>query len=59
MNTLVNTTLVTERVIETERNPLVVLLQALVNAFAPVPRHERTADEERTLRRELWMLGGQ
>lgn len=54
MNTLVN-----ERVVETERNGIVELLQALLQAFAPAPRKERTADEERTLRRELWMLGGQ
>ncbi len=43
----------------TERIGMVSLALALLKAFAPAPRQERTLNDERTLRRELWMLGGQ
>lgn len=43
----------------TERIGMVSLALALIKAFSPAPRQERSLDDERTLRRELWMLGGQ
>jgi hypothetical protein len=57
MSTLV--TARTRTLTPTERIGMVSLALALLKAFAPAPRQERTLNDERTLRRELWMLGGQ
>ncbi len=43
----------------TERIGMVNLALGLIKAFSPAPRKERSVSDERTLRREMWMLGGQ
>ncbi len=55
MSTLVTATTRTS----TERIGMVSMALAALKAFGPAPSKERSLNDERTLRRELWMLGGQ
>ena len=54
MNTLVNERPRTA----TPKGDLKALFDLLLKAFGPVAVGERSNQEDRALRRELWMLGG-
>lgn len=53
------TTLVNERAgSEAPKADFKALLERLFKAFGPASARERSPQEDRALRRELWMLGG-